>query len=156
MYQFCVNSLPFSFYNHLLCNFNLYVNHLQTMIGLRQTRRMIICRKWRRLRRTWRYRDCREAPRGCPVKRTGEFHRAATEIEERRNSDNDRRVLNTNPGSIPARWPVLERGSTMPRKCLGLWRGRRSPDLFSPGRETSSIIPFTGAFLVADFICDRR
>lgn len=112
--------------------------------GVRWTKRMIICQKWKQLHRVWRCRDCREAPKGYPIKRTEEFRRAATGIDELRSLDSDRRVLNTSRGLIPARWPVLEKGSKMPRKCFGLWRGRPSPDPFSPDRETSSIILYTG------------
>lgn len=111
--------------------------------GARQTRTMIIYQKWRQLQ-VWHYRDCREAPKGYPIRRTGEFRRVATGIDERRNLDSDHRVLNISPGSIPVRWPVLERDSKMPRKCLGRWRGKLSLGPFSPGRETSSIILYTG------------
>lgn len=105
---------------------------------------MIICQKRKQLHRVWHCRDCREAPKGYPIKQTEEFHRAATEIDERRSLDSDRRVLNISRGSIPARWPVPEKGFKMPRKCLGLWRGRPSPDPFSPNRETTIIILYTG------------
>lgn len=124
---------------------NKYADHLQTMIGVYRTKRTIIYQKWRQLRRAWRCRDYRVARKDCPIKRPEEFHRVATGIDERRNLDSDRRVLITSPGSIPARWPVPERGSKMRRRCLGLWRGKPSRDPFSPGTEIPSTILFTGA-----------